>query len=40
MTKSVFPWMKATEGATGQGAADPREFKKKAALLVSQLSPN
>ena len=37
--KIGFPWMKATEGATGQGASDPRELKKKAALLVSQPSP-
>lgn len=30
--------MKATEGSTGQGAGDPKELKKKAALLVSQHS--
>ena len=30
--------MKATEGGTGQGAADPKEIKKKSALLVSQHS--
>lgn len=35
MSNFVFPWMKATtEANTGHGAADPREYKKKAALLV------
>lgn len=37
--KIGFPWMKATEGASKQGAADRRELKKKTALLVSEPSP-
>lgn len=35
--KTVGRPKKATEGATGQGAADPREFKKKAALLQKKV---
>lgn len=35
---NCFARMKATEGSTGQGAGDPKELKKKAALLVSQHS--
>ncbi|KAL0649442.1 hypothetical protein Bca4012_092133 [Brassica carinata] len=36
--RSVGRPKKATEGSTGQGAGDPKELKKKAALLVSQHS--
>ncbi|KAJ0229410.1 putative DNA-binding protein [Hirschfeldia incana] len=35
--KSVGRPKKATEGATGQGAADPKELKKKTALLQKKV---